>query len=284
MYSPAPHNFVAVYGSRVMGAFRVLGFFTLIGILVPGYLIYDLIKPQDKFRIPLLFYRSLCRLLNFDIRVQGDVSTNTPTLFAANHSSYLDIIVLGALIPASFVAKAEVARWPMIGQLGTMLRTVFIERNAAKAAEQSTILRDLILAKRSLILFPEGTSSDGMRVLPFKSSLFSIAKDGVEDIDLAIQPVSITCSGIGGLPIAREWRPYFAWFGDMTFNKHLWEAFCLGGFRIDVVFHPPVKARDFDNRKSLAYYCENQVSGGIQQCLKGKASLGAPETKRLAHS
>jgi 1-acyl-sn-glycerol-3-phosphate acyltransferase len=283
MYSPAPNNFVSVYGSRRMGVFRVVGFFTLIGILVPAYLIYDLIKPKDQFRIPMLFYRSLCRLLSFGIRVQGDVSETAPTLFAANHSSYLDIIVLGALIPASFVAKAEVARWPMIGQLGTMLRTVFIERNAAKAAEQSTILRDLLLAKRSLILFPEGTSSDGMRVLPFKSSLFSIAKEGMERVDLAIQPVSITCSGIGGLPIAREWRPYFAWFGDMTFTKHLWDAFCLGGFRIDVVFHPPVKAQDFNNRKSLAQYCQNQVSGGIQQSLKGRELFRIPETKRLAH-
>jgi 1-acyl-sn-glycerol-3-phosphate acyltransferase len=281
-------DFGSDYGSMVLAALRVLGFFSLIIVMTPVQLIQGWRKPNEPFSISQLFHRCLLRLLGFRVRVHGEIAPTprvvgegSPVLFVANHASYLDIPVLSALIPAAFVAKAEVADWPLIGWLAKMQHTVFIERRSAHADRQRNDLRDRMAAGQSLMLFPEGTSSDGLTVLPFKSSLFSIVENAPADRPIMVQPVSVTCTEIDGLPITRAWRPFYAWYGDMTLIGHLWNVFKFGHFTVDVVFHPPIAASSFAGRKELAAYCQQQVARGIEQSLTGRG-VAANTTLRLA--
>ena len=122
------------------------------------------------------WYRGCSRLCALKVRVRGHPVVEGPVLYTANHVSYLDIVVLGGLLDAVFVAKAEVVRWPVIGPLAKLQRTIFIERTATRASVENTELRHRLAMGESVIIFPEGTSSDGRRVLPFKSALFDIAK------------------------------------------------------------------------------------------------------------
>ncbi len=269
------------YGT-VKGVLRLIGFFALILIFIPPQLYRILSKSGDLFLFARLFHKCLTRLLGVTINVHGVMSTQKPTLFVANHTSYLDIPVLGSLIPGAFVAKAEVASWPLFGFMARLQQTAFIERRAARAAEQRDTLSQRLMQGHSLILFPEGTSSDGQRTLPFKSSLFSIVEKNCHTPPVTVQPVSFLCTGLGGLPLGRVWRSYYAWYGDMTLLPHLWNVFKIGSFTVDVIFHAPVSIKAFANRKELALYCHQKVAKGVEQCITGRFQLS--ETVSLPSS
>jgi 1-acyl-sn-glycerol-3-phosphate acyltransferase len=191
-----------------------------------------------------------------------------PVLFAANHTGYLDISVLGSLIPGSFISKSEVARWPLFGWLAKLQRCVFVDRQARSTAQQRDAIAERLAAKDALILFPEGTSGDGNFVLPFKSALFSSVFN--RDTPIAVQPVSVAYTRLDGLPIGRPLRPFFAWYGDMTLPRHLWHVLGLGIVEVVVEFHPPAAVADFASRKELAQFCYERASAGVGRHLAGR--------------
>lgn len=269
-------DFASTYGSRMMAALRLAALFALMVALVPVQVVYRFVRPSDPFRIPQIFHRGIMRILGFRLRVHGAIASPSPVLFVANHASYLDIPILSALVPAAFAAKAEVNGWPLIGFLARLQNTVFLERRAVRARQQRGFLREQLAKRQNLVIFPEGTSTDGLKVLPFKSSLFSVVEEGLADIGLTVQPVSIVCTGLDGMPITRSWRPFYAWYGDMTLAPHLWNVLKLGHFTVDIIFHPPVKPQSFSDRKALAQYCHQQVARGIEQCLKGREPVPPP--------
>jgi 1-acyl-sn-glycerol-3-phosphate acyltransferase len=198
------------------------------------------------------------------------MATQSPVLFVSNHSSYLDIPVLGALIPASFVAKAEVADWPLFGILAKLQNTVFIARRQVDAVAHCDALSARLARHRNIILFPEGTSTDGQRVVHFKSSLFNVANEaGGDGPNITVQPVSVTCIGFCNFPATRIERSRYAWYGDMAMPKHLWKIFQQGSFTIEVMFHPPVMPADFPDRKALATYCQKRVALGVEAGISG---------------
>lgn len=178
----------------------------------------------------------------------------------ANHSSWSDIVVLRAIHWVYFVSKSDVASWPGVGFLARAAGTVFIERKRLEAKRQEEVLRQRIAADQLLCFFPEGTSTDGLRVLPFKSSLFSAFF--AEDIDpkLRIQPVSIrylTAEG-SGLP-----ESFFGWWGSMPFGGHVRTVMQRSfGSRVVVTFHEPVHPAAFTDRKALADHCQAVVARG----------------------
>ena len=266
-------------GSMTMACVRAAVFFTLLLFLVPVQLIMKKTRPKAVFQMPMLFHRVMLGILGFRVRVAGQRATTTPVLYVANHASYLDIPVLGALIPAAFVAKAEVAQWPLFGFLSKLQNTIFIERRSSRSSEQRDQLRTHLEKGQSLILFPEGTSSDGAGVLPFKSSLFGMVDQTFADRAIAIQPISITCTAMDGLPLTRAYRPYYAWYGDMTLADHLWKVFKLGHFTVDVVFHEPVAPAVCADRKALALYCQKQVAQGVEHARTGRGE--EPRTLKL---
>ena len=173
----------------------------------------------------------------------------------ANHASWLDIFALNARKRVYFVSKAEVAGWPGIGWLARATGTVFIERVARKAAEQRDVFRTRLLAGHKLLFFPEGTSSDGRRVLPFKSTLFAaFFSDELRDL-MHLQPVTVVYTA----PEGADPR-FYGWWGDMGFGGHLVQV--LAASRqgaVDIHYHTPVKVADFADRKVLARYAEDRV-------------------------
>lgn len=258
------------YGSNTLAALRFAGFFVMIILMVPVHVVYILARPRDHYRLPMMFHRTLLKLIGFRVRVHGSMSKAAPVFFVANHASYLDIPVLGALIPAHFVAKSEVATWPLFGLLAKLQGTVFIERRSARAGQQRDQLTDHLAKKHNLIVFPEGTSSDGRGVLNFKSSLFGAIENAAHDFEILVQPLSISCTAIDGLPLTQHLRPFYAWYGDMTLIPHLWQAFKCDRFTIDVVFHEPLRTRDFQDRKKLAAACQKAVALGVEHCITGR--------------
>jgi 1-acyl-sn-glycerol-3-phosphate acyltransferase len=249
---------------RLLATARTLALLAWTGALLSPCLSPWLLRGRPPRRVVRLWNRGCCRIAGLRVRVHGAPAASGPTLFVANHVSYLDIVVLASLVDAAFVAKAEVAAWPLIGLLARIGRTVFVQRRAARCAAQRDALAERLRAGDSLILFAEGTSSDGGRVLPFKSSLFAAVEPSPSGPTIRVQPVTIAYARLrGGLPIDYALRPLYAWYGDMELAPHLWAVLGLPGAVIEVRFHPPLVAADFGSRKALARHAERQVADGL---------------------
>ena len=233
--------------------------------------------------LPPFYHRWCCRILGFRVRVTGNPIPNRPALFAANHVSYTDIAILGSLIPGSFVAKKEVANWPFIGWLAKLQRTVFVDRRMGSAVAQREAISRRLAAGDALILFPEGTSGDGNRTLPFKSALFSAAEHTGKIGPIAVQPVSLAYTRLDGIPIGRSYRPFFAWWGNTGLVAHLWSMIGLGKLEILVQFHPSTFVADCGSRKALAAYCQARIAGGMAAALFGRPQP-MPEPPAIATS
>ena len=219
---------------------------------------------------PLWYHRQCCRVLGVVVQRRGRQSRRHPTLYVSNHVSYVDISVLGKLIRGSFVAKVEMREWPFFGWLARLQRTVFVKWQAGRSAVQRDEMVSRLEGGDDLILFPEGTSGDGNRVLPFKSALFSVVERWPGPEPLAVQPVSITYARLDGLPLGRHLRPFYAWYGDMDLLPHLWHLAGLGRVTVVVEFHSPVTLAGFGSRKSLAEHCQCQVARGVAGALSGR--------------
>jgi 1-acyl-sn-glycerol-3-phosphate acyltransferase len=220
--------------------------------------------------LPRFYHRWCCRLLGFRVRTIGRPTTQRPVLFAANHISYTDITILGSLIAGSFIAKSEVAHWPFFGWLARLQRTVFVDRRIRSTATQRDEISQRLAAGDALILFPEGTSSDGNRILPFKSALFGAAAQLGRIEPVVVQPVSLAYTRLDGIPIGRAYRPFVAWYGAMDLLTHLWGMIGLGTVEVVVQFHPPTLLADCGSRKALAGYCFARVAGGMAGALFGR--------------
>lgn len=179
----------------------------------------------------------------------------------ANHSSWIDILALRAVRLVYFVSKAEVANWPGVGFITRITGTVFIERRRSQAKAQEAVLRERIAADQLLCFFPEGTSTDGLRVLPFKSSLFSAFFLDGEGADLSVQPVTVRYRPAPGTDLPDN---FYGWWGDMGFEAHIWDVLMRStGGQVDVIFHPPVSPLDFPDRKHLAEHCQRSVADAM---------------------
>ena len=227
--------------------------------------------------VPQVYFRGNAWLLRLEIVRLGQVSTARPTLFVANHVSWIDIVAFNAAVKASFIAKYEVAGYPLLGWLARLQRTVFIERKRRRTAKHSDEMTARLQAGDSLILFPEGTSSDGMRLLEFKSAFFVLAERPIGASPLTVQPISIAYRRLAHLPIGRRWMPVVAWIGDEDLLSHLWHY--LGHTPAEVVlqFHPPVTIQDFASRKELAAHCRRVIARGVSDVHSGRQS--APTEK-----
>jgi 1-acyl-sn-glycerol-3-phosphate acyltransferase len=156
---------------------------------------------------------------------------------------------MGGRLDGCFVSKDDVARWPVIRTIARLGRTVFVSRQRAATGRERDDMRRRLAAGDNLFLFPEGTSSDGSRVLPFRTTFFSIA--GGEEKPL-IQPVSVVYDRLGGLPTGRASRPVFAWYGDMDLASHFWRLAQWRGLRATILLHPAMDPALFPSRKLLS--------------------------------
>ena len=219
--------------------------------------------------LPVLFHRLFLRLFRVRIEVRGALAREGPVLVLANHVSWLDISVLGSLAPLSFVAKSEVAGWPVVGLFARMQRTVFIERGRrTHTAEVNKVVATRLGEGDVMVLFPEGTTSDGNRVLPFRSSLVGAARMALAELGTAsvqLQPLAITYVRRNGLPLTRRERPEIAWYGDMDLAPHL--AAFLRGAPVDarVTWGEPIDFGPGTHRKQATAEAEARVRRAFRQ-------------------
>ncbi len=264
---------VARLGSPALRVRRLVIYLGWTVLLMPVQALGLALRRQWTASLPRFYHRWCCRILGLRVRRIGRPTPARPVLFAANHVSYLDITALGSLLAVSFIAKREVARWPLFGWLARLQRSVFIDRQARSTQEQRDRIAGRLAGNEALVLFAEGTSGDGNRILPFKSALFSVADTKALDRpggEIAVQPVSIAYTRLDGMPIGRRLRPLFAWYGSMSLAPHLWTLLGLGTVEVVVEFHRPTTLAECGSRKALARYCEERAAAGMASALSGR--------------
>jgi lyso-ornithine lipid O-acyltransferase len=241
-----------------------LAFLALTLALLPLQLIGILFDLRLQRSIPHLCHRILCALIGVRIRQVGIRSTASPALILSNHVSWLDISVISALSPVVFVAKSEVARWPVFGWLAKLQRTIFIDRQARHQTGAATReIAGRLLSGDAVVLFAEGTSSDGTRVLPFRSALVGAVHhalgNSAHHTSIIVQPMSLAYVGFGGVPIGRALRERVAWYGDADLIPHLARVLASGAVDVTVSWGEAVAYDMSADRKAIAREAEKSV-------------------------
>ncbi len=229
------------------------GLFVLLTIRLIERPVFGVQRPVTPF-ITQFVCRNAFRILGMGFETTGTLMQQRGAV-VANHTSWLDIFALNARKRVYFVSKAEVAKWPGIGWLARATGTVFIERDRKKAREQTAVFKERLSAGHKLLFFPEGTSTDGLRVLPFKSTLFAAFFAQELREFMYVQPVTVVFHAPPDQP-----DRFYGWWGDMDFGPHLLKS--LGARRqgsVELIYHNPAKVSDFADRKALAAHCESAV-------------------------
>lgn len=240
-------------------------------LLIPVQMLLIKLGSPAMRSLPHFYHRSVAWLLRVKVRTIGEPCAKAPALFISNHISWLDIVVLSAALPASFVAKQEVNDWPFFGLLARLQRTVFVDRNSRhRTVEHRDEMRERLEQGDSLILFPEGTSSDGLRIHNFKSAFFAVAEHPVQDRLPTVQPVSLGYAKLNHMPVGRRWMPIFAWVGEEDLVPHLWRFLKAGPSEAVVEFHRAVTMAEFASRKGLAAWCHQRVLEGLSDINAGR--------------
>lgn len=236
----------------------------LLGVLAtlllrgPERLISGQARPVTSGITPIVC-RLLLWIIGIRLTLKGEVMQRGGAV-VANHSSWLDILVLNARKRIYFVSKAEVANWPGIGFLARLTGTVFITRRSRDAAKQKNIFHERLSLGHRLLFFPEGTSTDGLRVVPFKSTLFQAFFAPELRDEMALQPVTAVFKA----PVGQD-ADFYGWWGEMDLGPHLLKVLAHPRRgQVDVICHAPLYVRDFSDRKALAKACEDAVSSPFQ--------------------
>lgn len=236
-------------------------------------------------RMPHWYHRQVCRLVGLRLHVEGEIARNRPVLIVANHTSWLDIPVLSAVAPLSFVAKREVGTWPFVSALARLQRTVFVDRTRRTSVGETTSeIMGRLEAGDTIVLFAEGTSSDGNRVLPFRTALFGAVRTGADagghsPAGTVVQTLSIVYTHLHGLPLGRADRPLIGWYGDMLMGGHAWELLKAGPIDVAIGIGPPIPLDTFTDRKTLARHSEDEVRGRVAGMLRA-GGTGSRDTGR----
>ncbi|WP_416897039.1 MAG: lysophospholipid acyltransferase family protein [Minwuia sp.] len=238
-------------------------------VLVPFQLAGIITNSRLAVWVPLIWHRLARRLLRIRIRVIGSPVTREPALFVSNHVSWVDIVTMGATLPASFVAKYEVGTWPGIKYLANLQRTIYVSRDRKTAELERKKMTGRLERGDSLILFPEGTSYDGLRIGEFRTAFFSLADLRPNDKPLKVQPFSVTYTKVDGFPVSRRSMDKVAWYGDMDLAPHLADFITGGPYECTLTFFEPVSMEAMGNRKQLARHCRDRIVQGNSDALSG---------------
>ena len=254
-------------GGRIIGILRLTVFVVMTAVALAIFITGRYLRAWAghwvtyHFLTARLWSRAGLWLLGLRLVVRGQPVASGALV--SNHCSWADILTLRAVRLMYFVAKADVREWPAIGFITAVTGTIFVERKRSQAKLQEQVLRQRIAADQLLIFFPEGTSTDGLRVLPFKSSLFSAFFYDHHAADLWIQPVTLRYAPAPGSGLPPE---FYGWWGDMGLGSHVWAVMSRSfGGRAEVIFHQPVKPQAFSSRKALAEHCGAVVARGLTE-------------------
>lgn len=235
------------------------------------------------------WHRWVARAMGLRIQMHGAPARTDGhgVLLVANHASWLDIVALGSVAPVSFIAKDDVREWPVFGLLARLQDSVFVSREArATTRTQAETIARRLADGDTIVLFPEGTTSCGNFVYPFKSSLFGALGIGTENgAEATVQPVAIAYTGVDGVPMGRQSRPLATWPGDIGIGPHLVRILREGRIDIHVGFGDPMTVAPGTNRKRLAAETESAVRRMMSALVRGQRPSSADTQKplRTAH-
>jgi 1-acyl-sn-glycerol-3-phosphate acyltransferase len=248
---------------RVRLTWVVLALAPAVGLGIPLQWLALRARLGYRRRLPVWFHRYVARVFRVRIRHVGAPAATRPLLIVSNHISWLDITVLSTGLPVSFIAKSEVASWPLFGLFAKLQRSVFVDR--AKRSDTAMVNAEIAERLRSgdpIVLFAEGTTSDANRVLPFRSALIGAAGAAVAGADGApvhIQPLAVTYTRRNGLPVTRTDRPGIAWYGDMDLLPHLADLLCAGPLDVTLSWGEPILYAAASDRKAVTRAVETQI-------------------------
>ncbi|MDX2287457.1 MAG: lysophospholipid acyltransferase family protein [Hyphomicrobiaceae bacterium] len=274
---------------RALRAARILASFLVLTLpLMPVQAALVRWSRRWSRHFPHWYHRQVCRLIGIRLTVEGEIDRTHPVLFVANHTGWLDIPILSAVAPVSFIAKKEVGGWPFVATLARLQQTVFVDRDRKSAVgDVADAIAARLAAGDSLVLFAEGTSSDGNRVLPFKTSLFAAVKPSVRrppgrqaeagdrapnatSAGVMVQTLTVAIIKQHGLLLSRADRPVTSWYGDMEMGSHAWQLLKAGPFDALVRVGPPVPLDGFADRKDLARHAEREIRQELARILTGR--------------
>ena len=248
----------------VIGIVKLSTFCVITILLLPIYLLAKFVGGRFSldwhFLVSSLWSRLGLLLCNIKVKISGTKEPDC-NVYVCNHISWLDILALQSLLKVSFIAKSEVKSWPVFGFLARIADTVFIERRATAAKSQQIELVQALRLGRSLCLFPEGTSTDGSKILPFKSSLFEVfvLNDNEISPNVIVQPITLVY-----LDAKNQISTEFGWWGDMNLLGHIFDVVAhVKSGTVSVVFEKPIQAKKLGNRKTLALKAELAIKKRI---------------------
>jgi 1-acyl-sn-glycerol-3-phosphate acyltransferase len=255
---------------------KLLAIAAIYGIMVGPQMLALRFGWDLRRRIPRVFHRLFLRMFHVRIEERGRPPDGGGTLVLSNHVSWLDISVLGSLHPLSFIAKSEVETWPVIGHFARLQRSVFIDRGRKKAtAEVNSTVAHRLAGGDAIVLFAEGTTGDGTRLLPFRSSLVGAAQAALADPEVGpvrIQPLAIAYPRRNGLPVTRRERPGIAWYGHMDLAPHLRIFLKKGPLDAVVIWGEPFRFDgDRKGATARAEACVREALRSLRQCPEPSA-------------
>ena len=217
------------------------------------------LKLRQRIYIPIIFHKVLLKVLGVKVKLIGKKTSIRPLILVGNHTSYIDIIILGSIMPICFIAKQEINSWFLFGFLAKMQNTIFIKRKNFKTLENIKNINKDLDSKSAIVLFPEGTTNSGKKILNFKSSLFNLFES---NNTLRLQNFSLCYTHVNNMPIDNRTRPQISWYGDMNIISHLSNLLKFSCINTTVVFHPMSSIKNM-SRKAIAI-------SSIKQVIKGK--------------
>jgi 1-acyl-sn-glycerol-3-phosphate acyltransferase len=210
--------------------------------------------------------KAMVWILNISVLLKGEYRNyqNSQYLIVSNHQSYLDVIIIASIIPTLFVAKKDVQSWPIFGWLASLGGTLYIDRNKFRGAINSIEeIEKSLLNHISVNVFPEGTSSNGEAIFPFRPTLFSAALAAKS----AVLPLSINYNKINSIIVDKSNRDIICWYGDMTFTNHFWELLGADSIEVSIFVHPFISAIEFQNPKELSTAAYNVINNGFNRFI-----------------
>ena len=248
---------------------RLIIFLLLTLALLPFQFIIVFFIKNYAYIIPYFYHKICLRIFGIKIKTFGKVSINSPILLISNHASYLDIIILGSLFKTSFIAKKEISKWPLLGILAKLQNTIFIDRRVSSLKKQENQIIKHLNEKKNLVIFPEGTSSDGNRVLPFKSSLFNIFEKNLNS-KILVQTITIVYKKINGIPMNRIERKNITWHSNMDLIPNIFNVLKKLSIEVEIIFNDEfLPSKEYD-RKKLALHCWEKINYNLINSLYRK--------------
>ncbi len=224
--------------------------------------------------LPRHWHRIICYCLGIRIRVRGRLENRRPLMLCSNHSSWMDIMVMSAVADVAFIAKIEVRDWPIFGTLAKLQKSVFVVREEKRrTGDQASEIAGRMADGEIVVLFPEGTTSDGNRLLEVKSSLFGAAAMAVPHSPtgaVMVQPVAIAYTRVHGIAMGRYHRPLAAWPGDLELLPHLIDILKCGAIDAEVSFGEAVEYGEKTNRKAVSSTISARIRNLLNSSLRGR--------------